>query len=584
MDSSIADSSYTCPCELKRPPKRKASDLAGLRTGYLILLLWTLTAVVSRAQTFTFLFSFNGSDGGEPQNISLVQGSDGNLYGTTGSSVFRITPLGALTNLDNLTPPNGYFSTASLIQATDSNLYGTTEEGGAHNGGTIFKVTPDGIVTTVYNFCSKPECADGQQPDAGLTQGRDGSLYGTTQLGGISGDGTVFKMTLGGKLTTLDSLCPQGNCTVTGSGTGLAEATNGSFYGSTISSIFRMTPAGELTTILNFQNSDAIASALVQATDGNFYGTSVSGGNSRNAGTLFRLTPTGVMTTLYTFCSVFVGGSCLDGVAPYGSLIQATDGNLYGTTYEGGAKSAGTIFKITLDGKLTTLYSFCVQTNCDDGEWPFGGLAQATNGRFYGTTWGGGTYNYGTVFSLSTGLRAFVKTLPVSAAVGRAVTILGTDLTDTTGVTFNGTPARFTVVSGSEITTTVPAGATAGYVTVTTQSRKLTSNVPFLLSTAMIATTTTLSSLLNPSTSGQRVTFTAVVSSDAGAPPNGETVSFMEGTTILGTGALKNGLAVFNTSTLPVGTTFVRAEYGADAYFKKSTSAVVKQVVNNAAN
>jgi hypothetical protein len=168
--------------------------------------------------------------------------------------------------------------------------------------------------------------------------------------------------------------------------------------------------------------------------------------------------------------------------------------------------------------------------------------------------------------------------------VGEAVTILGTDLTTATGVTFNGIPAAFTVVSSSEITTSVPTGATAGYVTVTTPSGTLTSNVPFRLSTALIATTTALTSSPNPSTSGEPVTFTALVSFGAGAPPNGETISFMKGATVLGTGTLSGGSASFTTSTLSVGTTSVKAVYAGDAYFKGSKSNVVKQVVDKAAN
>jgi len=579
-DFTIATRSQTFHCGLKRQPKwERARDLSRRRNACLTLLFWIATAIVSHGQTFTSLVSFNGSDGDQPQDISLVQGTDGDLYGTTGSSVFRVTPLGALTNLDNQTPPSGYFSTASLVQATDFNFYGTTEEGGAHNAGTIFKLTPDGTLTTLYNFCAQSNCTDGFQPDAGLVEGAGGALFGTTQLGGIYNLGTLFKITLGGKLTTLYSFCAATNC-ADGSypNTALVRATNGYLYGTTISTIFTVSPTGELSTLYSFGGSDAIQSGLLQASDGNLYGTAISGG-PHNVGSVFRISLSGKLTTLYTFCSVFVNGACLDGAEPYGALIQANDGNLYGTTYLGGAKSSGTIFRLTLDGKLTTLYTFCAQTNCDDGEWPFGGLAQATNGSFYGTTWGAGTYNYGTVFRLSTGLRAFVKTLPVSASVGKVVTILGTGLTGTTSVSFNGTPAPFTVVSGFEISTTVPAGATAGYVTVTTPTRTLISNVPFLLSTAMIATTTMLTSSQNPSISGEQVMFTAVVSSGTGAPPNGETVSFMQGSTLLGTGRLKNGSAIFKTSSLPVGTTLVRAQYGADAYFKKSASTVVRQVV-----
>ncbi len=207
------------------------------------------------------------------------------------------------------------------------------------------------------------------------------------------------------------------------------------------------------------------------------------------------------------------------------------------------------------------------------------GLVQDTNGTFYGTTW-----SYSTVFSLSTGLGPFVKTVPASGVVGKSVIILGTDLTGATAVTFNGLTATFNPVSSSEITATVPAAVgevhASGYVTVTTPGGTLTSNVPFLVGTTLTTTSATITSSPNPSTSGQAVTFTATVSANVGAPPNGETVSFMKGTTVLGTGTLSNGTATFTTSTLPVGTTSVKTEYSADAYFNKSMSKAVKQKVN----
>jgi uncharacterized repeat protein (TIGR03803 family) len=160
--------------------------------------------------------------------------------------------------------------------------------------------------------------------------------------------------------------------------------------------------------------------------------------------------------------------------------VQATDGNFYGTTRDGGANSAGTIFEITAGGTLTTLYSFYSQSGCADGEEPQGGLVQGTDGNFYGTTSsGGGTNSYGTVFSLVTGLGPFVETLTTSGKVGAAVKILGNNLTGATSVTFNGTSAIFTIASSTEITTTVPSGATTGKVEVTTPSATLTSNANF---------------------------------------------------------------------------------------------------------
>jgi uncharacterized repeat protein (TIGR03803 family) len=170
-------------------------------------------------------------------------------------------------------------------------------------------------------------------------------------------------------------------------------------------------------------------------------------------------------------------------------LVQATDGELYGTTLYGGANctfapgGCGTIFKITPNSSLTVLYSFCAQVGCTDGVYPVTTLAQATNRDFYGTTAGGNcasTGICGTVFSLSVGLGPFVETQTSSGKVGAAVTILGTDLTGATSVTFNGVPAVFTAIStGTAISTTVPTGATTGTVQVVTPGGTLSSNVPF---------------------------------------------------------------------------------------------------------
>ena len=199
------------------------------------------------------------------------------------------------------------------------------------------------------------------------------------------------------------------------------------------------------------------------------------------AGTIFKITPTGTLTTLYSFCTQS-GCADGDGENPIGGLVQATNGDFYGTTFNGGANDEGTVFEITPGGTLTTLYSFCAQSGCTDGYAPLAGLVQATNGTLYGTTgYGGasGTHSAGTVFSLSVGLGPFVETQTTSGEVGAAVKILGSDLTSATSVSFNGTDATFTVVSRYLITTTVPAGATSGKVRVVTPSRTLSSNVPF---------------------------------------------------------------------------------------------------------
>jgi uncharacterized repeat protein (TIGR03803 family) len=159
----------------------------------------------------------------------------------------------------------------------------------------------------------------------------------------------------------------------------------------------------------------------------------------------------------------------------YSSLILGSDGNFYGTTTTGGSANNGTIFKITPGGAFTSLHSF----SGFDGAGPIGSLMQATDGNFYGTTNAGGTGGYGTVFKLATGLAPFVKTVPTVGHVGTHVIILGDNLSAATSVTFDGTPATFTVVSGSALRATVPAGATTGAVKVTTPSGTLNSSVVF---------------------------------------------------------------------------------------------------------
>jgi uncharacterized repeat protein (TIGR03803 family) len=210
---------------------------------------------------------------------------------------------------------------------------------------------------------------------------------------------------------------------------------------------------------------------LVQATNGKFYGTTYGGG-ANGDGTIFSITTGGTLTTLHSF-------DATDGSHPEAGLVQAANGKFYGTTYSGGANGDGTIFSITAGGTLATLYGFCAQTDCTDGAIPEAGLVHGTNGKFYGTTAFGGTSDYGTAFGISAGLGPFVETNPTSGNVGMAITILGTNLTGATSVTFNGTAAIFTVVSSSEITTNVPIGATSGTVQVVTPSGTLSSNVPF---------------------------------------------------------------------------------------------------------
>lgn len=419
---------------------------------------------VLSAQTFTTVFSFDGTNGNRPQ-AALIQGGDGNLYGTTfwggahkppygnqaPGTIFRITP-SAIETLHNFClrgscAADGDYPNAGLVQAANGDLYGVTEQGGAnpgyygHGGGTAFRLSASGGLATLYNFCAQAGCADGEYPEAALILARDGNFYGTTYGGGnerdcVGGCGTVFKMTPSGVLTTLHVFSVKDGNDYGSFPSGLVQEADGNFYGTTpeggtnvSGSVFKITPNGTLSTIYSFcvnaypycTDGAVPFAGLIEGSDGNLYGTARAGGlnggpESGGDGTVFRITPAGALTTLYRFCSQ---ANCVDGSAPETALIEASDGNFYGTTIQGGAYGRGTIFRITPAGALTVLYSFCAQSNCADGMDPRAALLQASNGYLYGITSSGGAYcplnlypGCGTVFTLSLGLVPPVNVRP----------------------------------------------------------------------------------------------------------------------------------------------------------------------------
>jgi len=454
------------------------------------MVLSCVAGAALQAQTYTLLHSFDGTDGTAPQ-AGLVQAVDGNFYGTTkgggansGGTTFKITPSGTLTSIYSFCAltncQDGTGPTGKLLQSTDGNLYGTTYYGG-HDYGSIFKMIPGHTPTTLYYFCSvAPNCSDGGNPQGSLIQAPNGGIYGTATYDGPSGWGTVFKITPSGALTTLHGF----GYTDGGEPTGLVQASNGNLYGTTeqggdvlctggdpCGTAYEISLTGTFNSLVSFcglqppcSNGGFPYAGLVQD-GGDLYGTTWSGGGY-GSGTFFNITPTGTLTTLYSF---------FFGYGPQAALIKGPDGNFYGTTYYGGDNAAGTIFQMTPAGVLTTLHSF----DGTDGSGPYAPLVQGTDGLLYGTTTAGGANGDGTVFSLNVGFGPFVETLPATGTVGATVRIIGTNLTGATSVTFNGTPATFTVTSPSLITTTVPAGATSGKVRVTIPSGTLNSNVVF---------------------------------------------------------------------------------------------------------
>jgi uncharacterized repeat protein (TIGR03803 family) len=311
---------------------------------------------------------------------------------------------------------DGNLPVAGVIEATDGNFYGTTEIGGLGSG-TVFKLTPGGVESVLYAFCGTSgsggcPAGDGALPQAGLVQASDGNFYGTTFLGGAHNEGTVFQVTPAGVETVLHSF--SGNNGVANSTDGaepigdLIQGKDGDLYGTTeyggadnLGTVFKITTGGVGTQLYSFVRSGADGqypkAGVIQASDGNFYGTTHAGGTT-GGGTVYRISAAGVETVLYSFNQSSLS---TDGFAPLSRLLEASDGNFYGTTDAGGVFDPGTVFKITPDGIETVLYSFSSGNGSTDGTFPQAGLIQDASGDFYGTTYNGGLNSLGTVFKLT---------------------------------------------------------------------------------------------------------------------------------------------------------------------------------------
>jgi len=422
----------------------------------------------SGTQTVLYNFTYDNStktaiNGFYPVG-GLVQGYDGNFYGTASQggdpsavcngtlgcgTIFRITPTGQFTLLHQFkgilaNPPEGGGPGGRLILATDGKFYGTTYSGGLvqnfGNQGTIFSIAASGAFSTVYMFDNVHGITDGANPYAGLIQGKDGSFYGTTQFGGTANAGTVFRFA-SNKTTVLHSFPSQ----------------PGGFY-----------PDGAYP-----------KAALLQATDKNLYGTTSYGGvltTFYQSGTLFRVNTSGTFTKLWDFNAT---DRFVNGISPWGGLIQGSDGNLYGTTTAGGPANSGTLYEVTLAGTISQVMSFDSATT---GASPDAVPLQAADSSLYVTNNGGTVSNnqyQGAVVQIINGLPlpkpGIVGFTPAKGRVGQNVTILGSNFIGATGVSFNGTAATFKVKSTLIVTATVPTGATTGRITITNAGGSTTS-------------------------------------------------------------------------------------------------------------
>jgi uncharacterized repeat protein (TIGR03803 family) len=388
----------------------------------------------------------------------LIQASDGNFYGTLSTTIhqaislpdgvgatFRLTPDGQASSLDNIGTRANPFTQAvngtlylpveqtnngfldrwippdfsddlslhlpfftgrvapelgPVIQATDRALYGVSGAGGFVNAGILYKVTLSGIVTVLHEFAG---FAEGAQPRS-VIQAADGNFYGVAESEGVWGaHGTIFKMTPSGTFSVVHAFNGSD-----GSGpiSPLIQTSDGRFYGTTPAGgafdqgvVFTMTSDGTVTVLHTFRGGTADGAtpmaALLQASDGNFYGTTRLGGTG--IGTIFKMTPAGAFSLVASF------GAASAGAGPRASLLHTADGAFYGTTTLGGAQNQGTLFRMTADGSLSAVHTFL--DDSVDGSQPVAGLVQAADGAFYGTTAGTtqliGSSLFGTVFKLS---------------------------------------------------------------------------------------------------------------------------------------------------------------------------------------
>ncbi len=441
----------------------------GLLNTTSLVLIATLFAMPTLAQTVTTVASFPGGNASEYPGGTPAQGRDGKLYGTafgtTYGSIFRVTTTGLITQLyafDGTSAINPY---SGLTLATDGNFYGTSSFGGSDNGGVLFKVSPGGAYSDLYEFTNG---SLDDRPEAPPILASDTNLYGTAFE-------TVYRYSP--QPGTFDTLVTFSNGEITGLSDPLLQGSNRNLYGTgnglgadNCGGIFEISLTGTLLNDYSFScriQGDP-GGPLIQANDGNYYGLSSTGG-AFDLGTIFRLNQRGKVTVLHNF-----QGGPSDGVGGILGMVEGTDGFLYGITQDGGTNGTGIIFQISTNGAYSVLYSFPPST-----AGPFA-LLQHTNGKFYGFDSVAGTSGYGTLFSLDMGLGPFVTFVQHFGRSGQTVQIFGQGLTGATSVTFNGVPATsFKVAADTFMNAIIPSGATTGPVVVTTQTGLLTSNISF---------------------------------------------------------------------------------------------------------
>jgi uncharacterized repeat protein (TIGR03803 family) len=563
-----------------------------VRKAVLLLLALLSPAVLTAQVTFTesVFHSFTTADGAQPQNLILAQ--DGNFYGIAGGGtrgdgvIFSVSPSGVGSTLYNFTgePAASVSGGSSLVQASDGNFYGVTALGGKYNIGCIFKVTTAGEYTTLYSFAGE---SDGYTPTA-ILQGSDGNFYGTARTGQQatygSNFGTIFKITPAGDFTLLvdlvyadgfdpaSPLIEGGAMTFYGTASGGGGANEGTVYSIN---------GSDVNVLYSFSNDDTDAkvpvAGLVEGPSQEFYGGATAGGVHGDSA-LFSVSASGGYTYLSTLPYDPNGSAGITS-----SLLLATDGNLYGNINA----QNGTLFQASLTGTLNLLYTFAGGA---DGEDPNGAIIQGADGNLYGVTTNGGSQSRGTIYKI-TPSTAFAPPIQLtlsstSIALGESVT-LSYAIREAYSVTSQqcfafvqnaaAAAGQWNGAQNALITPTAPGTYTYALTCGGTESGFAT------LTVAGKSSTTALSQSPTPISAGQTLTLKATVSGTGGTPSG--SVTFYDGTLALVSEPLAAGVATFVVPTyaLPAGSYPITARYSGDTNFGASTSPVATVVLNKAA-
>jgi uncharacterized repeat protein (TIGR03803 family) len=476
----------------------KSNYRQGKATGMIAMLAITFAAVFifagailpAQAQTPTTLHSFKegSTDACEPED-NIVQGRDGNIYGvglgcgTNGTgAVYKISPSGTESVVYNfLSTWSNCFS--GLTIGSDGNFYGTCFSTPGGNG-SIFQVTPAGGFTDKHDFTG--EYGD-TEPEYAPIQGTDGNFYGVT------GDnpytcGNVYQLTSAGVYKNLHTFSGS-DC---GPASSLFQASDGNLYGTlynctlsaSLGCVYKISTAGVFKEIYGFASATGYSpcTGVIQGKDGKLYGAT-NDGAANGFGNIYKLTTAGVFTDFHDFDQT-TDASCVDNVGRTNvNLLQVTDGSFYGVNGAYGPAGGGSIYKLTSAGVFT---AFLLPNPPVDGNAPLSTLLQNTNGLAYGTTPSGGPTScspcQGTFFSIATGDVAFVNLEPTerTALVGAKVGMFGQGFSSSSVVKFDGVASTTVTLSGTTyLTAVVPVGAKTGAVTVTTGSTTLTSPQTF---------------------------------------------------------------------------------------------------------